>query len=80
MRDSPPSVGVTKEIAVAVKESSRLVEKRIGGYRWCTLFCALLTFCHVHSVFLILFYFAFPCFSVIFRLEDYKLQVLLGFE
>ena len=30
MGDSPPSIGVTKEIAVAVKESSRPVKKRIG--------------------------------------------------
>ena len=30
MRDSPSSAGVTKEIAVAVKESSRPLEKRIG--------------------------------------------------
>ena len=30
MGDSPSSVGVTKEIAVAVKESSRPVKKRIG--------------------------------------------------
>ena len=30
MRDSPSSAGVTKEIAVAVKESSRSLEKRIG--------------------------------------------------
>ena len=30
MGDSPPSVGVTKEIAVAVKESSRPVKKRTG--------------------------------------------------
>ena len=30
MGDSPPSVGVTKEIAVAVKESSRPVKKRIA--------------------------------------------------
>ena len=27
---TPPSVGVTKEIAVAVKESSHPVKKRIG--------------------------------------------------
>ena len=30
MGDSPPSVGITKEIAVAVKESSRLAKKRVG--------------------------------------------------
>ena len=28
--DSPPSVGITKEIAVAVKESSRLAKKGVG--------------------------------------------------
>ena len=30
MGDSPPSVGITKEIAVAVKESSRPAKKRVG--------------------------------------------------
>ena len=30
MGDSPPSLGVTKEIAVAVKESSRPVQKCVG--------------------------------------------------